>query len=265
MYTAKDHTFAIIAYKENKYLEDTILSILNQSVKTNVLVSTSTPNEHIKMLCEKYNLDLVVNENPQGAGNDWNYGYNAAESSLVTIVHQDDFYDQTYAEKILQHANQTNDLIILFTDYYEIREMSAVSNLKILKIKRWMNFLLQYKFFWKRKGYRKFILSFGDSISCPTVTINKAKLGNDVFDETLKNSCDYLTWVLLADKKGEFVYVPHALVGHRIYPESATSQNIADSSRSKEDLQIMMKLWPAWLAKLVHKQYIKAEKSNNLE
>ncbi|MEA4821273.1 MAG: glycosyltransferase [Erysipelotrichales bacterium] len=265
MYTAADHTFAIIAYKENKYLEETILSVLNQSVKTNILVSTSTPNIHIIDLCKKYNLRLVINENPRGAGNDWNNGYNASETPLVTIVHQDDIYDSNYAEKILNYANRSQDLLILFTDYYEIREMSAISNLKILKIKRWMNLLLRYKFFWKSRLYRKFILSLGDSISCPTVTINKSKIGSNVFDETLRNSCDYLTWVNLAEKKGEFVYLPYALVGHRIYPESATSQNIADSSRSKEDLQIMMKLWPAWIAKIVHKQYVKAEKSNNLK
>lgn len=265
MYTANDHTFAIIAYKENKYLEKTILSILEQSIKTNILLSTSTPNEHILKLCKKYDIEYVINENPKGAGNDWNNGYNACKTPLVTIVHQDDIYNNNFSEKVLEYANRSSDLLLMFTDYYEIREENALLNQKILKIKRVMNFLLKYKFMWKSRFYRKFILSLGDSISCPTVTLNRSKIGLNVFDETMKNSCDYLTWVLLAKQKGEFVYIPDALVGHRIYPESATSLNIADSSRSNEDLEIMMMSWPKWIAKIVHKQYIKAEDSNKIK
>ncbi len=265
MYTANNHTFAIIAYKENKYLEKTILSVLQQTIKTNILLSTSTPNNHILSLCEKYGIDYVVNENSKGAGNDWNNGYNACKTDLVTIVHQDDIYNCDYAEKILTYANRSEDLLLMFTDYYEIREENAILNQKILKIKRIMNYLLKFRCMWKNRFYRKFILSLGDSISCPTVTLNKNKIGLNVFDETLKNSCDYLTWVLLAKKTGEFIYIPNALVGHRIYPESATSSNIADSSRSREDLDIMMMLWPKWIAKIVHNQYIKAEESNKIK
>ncbi|MEG0408829.1 MAG: glycosyltransferase [Bacilli bacterium] len=264
MYTANDHTFAIIAYKENKYLEKTILSVLNQTVKTNIILSTSTPNDHILGLCDKYNIKYVINPNSKGAGSDWNYGYNACVTPLVTIVHQDDIYDDDFAETTLKYANRSSDLILLFTDYYEIREENAVSNQKLLKIKQIMNHLIQYKFMWKNRAYRKFILALGDSISCPTVTINKDKMGKDIFDTTLKNSCDYLTWVLMAKSKGEFIYIPKQIVGHRIYPESATSLNIADSSRSKDDLQIMMMLWPRWLAKIIHHFYVKSEESNKI-
>lgn len=265
MYSAKDHTFAIIAYKENIYLEKTICSILNQKIKTNVILSTSTPNDYIINLCTKYKIDYVVNKDPKGAGNDWNHGYNACSTPLVTIVHQDDIYNDDYAEKVLAYANRSNDLIIVFTDYYEIRDEEVVSDQLILKVKRIMNVLFRFKIFYKSKFYRRLVLALGDSISCPTVTLNKHKIGLNAFDETFKNSCDYLTWVNLSALKGDFVYVPNQLVGHRIYEESATSQNIADSSRSKEDLAIMLMLWPKWIAKLIHKFYIKAESSNNLK
>lgn len=46
------HTFAICAYKESEYLEECILSLKNQTLKTNILMATSTPNEYIKNLAE---------------------------------------------------------------------------------------------------------------------------------------------------------------------------------------------------------------------
>ena len=51
-----NHTFAICAYKESKYLEECILSVLNQTIKSNVIICTSTPNDYIKRLAEKYKI-----------------------------------------------------------------------------------------------------------------------------------------------------------------------------------------------------------------
>ena len=39
------HTFVICAYKESEYLEECVKSLLNQSVKSNILMTTSTDNE----------------------------------------------------------------------------------------------------------------------------------------------------------------------------------------------------------------------------
>ena len=41
------HTFVVLAYKESKYLENCIKSVLNQKYKSNVIISTSTPNKYI--------------------------------------------------------------------------------------------------------------------------------------------------------------------------------------------------------------------------
>ena len=40
-----DHTFAICAYKESPYLEECIKSLKNQTIKSNILIATSTPKE----------------------------------------------------------------------------------------------------------------------------------------------------------------------------------------------------------------------------
>lgn len=56
------HTFAICAYKESKYLEDCILSLKNQTVKSEIILATSTPNQYIYALAAKYDIPVYINE-----------------------------------------------------------------------------------------------------------------------------------------------------------------------------------------------------------
>ena len=42
------HTFVICAYKESEFLEECILSLKKQSIKSEILIATSTPNKYIE-------------------------------------------------------------------------------------------------------------------------------------------------------------------------------------------------------------------------
>ena len=59
---SKLHTFVVLAYKESDKLEECIKSVLNQNVKTNVVIATSTPNKYIEKLAKKYKLEIIVNK-----------------------------------------------------------------------------------------------------------------------------------------------------------------------------------------------------------
>jgi len=54
------HTFVICAYKESEHLEKCIKSLQKQTLKTNIKMVTSTPNDHIRGLAEKYGIELFV-------------------------------------------------------------------------------------------------------------------------------------------------------------------------------------------------------------
>ena len=86
----KNHTFAICAYKESQYLEECIKSLKKQTVKSNIIMATSTPNEHIKNLAEKYNIELFINDGEKGIGPDWNFAVSKTKTDYVTVAHQDD-------------------------------------------------------------------------------------------------------------------------------------------------------------------------------
>ena len=60
-FEAKDHTFAVCAYKESPYLRECVESLLKQTVKTNIIMTTSTDNTYIRGISEEYGLPLFVN------------------------------------------------------------------------------------------------------------------------------------------------------------------------------------------------------------
>lgn len=263
MYTRNDHTFAICAYKESPYLEDCILSLLSQTIKPNIIMETSTPNDFIKKIANKYNITLIVNPNG-GIAKDWNFAYDNCDTKLVTIAHQDDLYEANYLESILEYASTARDPIIFFTDYYEIRNGERVKSNLNLNIKRIMNYPFTKISNRNKIKLRQRILSFGDSISCPTVTLVKAKCGQSPYDLNFKCSVDYKTWSRLSKLKGEFVYIPKILMGHRIYKESTTTKSLENNIRQQEDASIMAEYWPKPIAKIIYKIYSNSEKSNNL-
>lgn len=48
----KNHTFAILAYKESQYLEECIKSVMKQKDNSKVVIMTQTPNEFISKLAK---------------------------------------------------------------------------------------------------------------------------------------------------------------------------------------------------------------------
>ena len=52
----KNHTFAILAYKESQFLEECIKSVMKQRDNSEVVIMTQTPNDFISKLAKKYHL-----------------------------------------------------------------------------------------------------------------------------------------------------------------------------------------------------------------
>lgn len=259
------HTFVVCAYKESPFLEGLIKSLERQTVASAILVSTSTPSDFIEGICERHGLDLFINDGESSISHDWNFGYDHAETPLVTIAHQDDRYEPRFVESTLRTANSVDsDVGVFHTDYYEIRDGQRVENNRLLRIKRRLNAhyaktMLAGKPEAKRKAFR-----FGNFVCCPSVTLAKNVVGSSVFDTKYRNSCDYRTWLKLAEEGIGFAYVPEKLMGHRIYEESTTSLNIGTSVRAHEDREIMQSLWPRPIANVVFAAYSQSEKSNDV-
>lgn len=257
---AKTHTFAICAYQESQYLEDCIKSLLNQSVPTNYLIATSTPNKHIQSLAKKYKIPYYVRKGKSDIQDDWNFAYNQAKTELVTIAHQDDLYMPDYSKRILN--NYDPKTLMYNTDYtpYKNGADAIDSN---SKIKRILKVFTKSKFFAKFKFFKVMSLAFGNTINCPSVTYNKKLLGDTVFTSKLKFALDWDTFLKIARQKGTSLYIPHKLVKYRIHDGATTKKFIVNHERQTEDLLMFTKIWPKWIAKIIMKFYVKSYNTYN--
>ncbi len=263
------HTFVICAYKKSAYLEECIKSLLGQSVKSNIIMVSSTPNEHIEAMAKKHDIKLYINEGVSGIGPDWNFGLSKTTTKYVTIAHQDDVYAPDYLKECLVAAGMAKAPIITFTDYSELRNGEPVDRNTLLAVKRLMLFPLQLRLGAKRLFarsvfVRRRILSMGNPICCPSVMYNMDMMKGKVFNETMGSNLDWETWEKLSRYKGSFVYCHKKLTFHRIHESSTTSKFIEENNRSKEDYEMFCKFWPKWIARLILRWYSSSQKSNSL-
>jgi len=258
------HTFIILAYKESEFLEECIKSTINQTKKTDVVIATTTDNQYIRDLAHKYKLDVIVGEHTN-IGGDFDFAKNAAKTELVTIAHQDDIYEPEYAENIINYYNKCKNSTIIFSDYYEIRNNKKIENNLNLKIKRIMLSPLKIKLLSNKKFVKRLVLSLGNSICCPAVTFVNKNCPKAVFDSDFKSNVDWYAWKKLSEIKGNFIYVPKRLMGHRIDETTTTSDIIKQGIRTKEDLIMFEMFWPKKIAKIINNFYSNSEKSNKIK
>ena len=256
------HCFALCAYQVNPHLEDCVKSLLAQTLKTNIIMITGSPNDHIRSVAEKYSLPLFVNPAPTGMAGNWNFAYRTADAEFVTIAHEDDLYDADYANSVAQSVQNRPAPLIIFTDYYELSGEEIIRANRLLHIKRKMNAPLKIKAFQNSRFIRNRILSLGCSICCPSVTFHKTILSDFAFDETFCCNLDWDAWTRIAKNKGSFIYIPKPLMLHRIHEQSETTRLLSNGMRFEEDLKIFKRYWPAWIAGKIMKKYSESAKSN---
>jgi len=263
-----DHTFVVCAYKESAFLDDTISRLVDQSLKSRVLISTSTPNETITAAAEKYGLEVRVNPNGGTSAKDWNFAYAQAETEYITLAHQDDIYEPAFTGKTLAALESAKNPIIAYTDYYELRyegkdaEGIRVESNKILDIKRLM--LRMIDLAKGNRWLRNRVLSLGYPMCCAGTTYVKRRVDTPDFIPDWQNSHDWEAVIRFANEKGEFLYIRELLLGHRIYLESQTTNTIGSGIRYGEDMDCFRRYWPEPIAKAIMKRYSKAYESNKL-
>ncbi len=259
------HTFVVLAYKESSYLEECIKSVLNQKYPSKVVIATSTPNQYIENIADKYSLAIKVNPNPgKGIGYDFDFAVSCGETELTTVAHQDDIYDYEYSDCIVKAYLKNPNSLIVFSDYYEIRDKGNVYSNINLKIKRILLLPMRSKKISSTKFGKRLSLRFGNSICCPAVTfvIDNIK-SEDIFKCDFVCDVDWFAWEKLSLKDGKFTFVNNPLMGHRVHEESTTTEIINDRIRTKEDLVMFQKFWPKFISNLINKFYVKAENSNS--
>lgn len=259
------HIFAVCAYKESEYLESCIESLVKQSVPSKIIMCTSTPNDYIDKVAKKYNLPLYVREGKSDIRDDWNFAYNCAEASYVTVAHQDDEYGEDYVKNLFQKINayhekygKDKDFTMFLTDYLPIKHGQRGPRDLNSKIRRLLRTPLKSMGLARKSWVRKVTLCMGNSIVCPSVTYNKDMLGENVFTSEMKFNIDWDTFLKLAKQPGAFLYADSPLTFYRVHDGATSKEFIENHGREVEDTMMFRKFWPGWITKIIMIFYKKA-------
>ena len=259
-FNGDDVTIVICAYKECEYLEESIRSVLQQSVKTKVVISTSTPNEFIYNLANKYTLEVWINKDG-GHAKDYNFAIKTTNTPICIMAHQDDLFHPDFVKKSLQAINSSDRPIIAFTDYKEMHgdAVDAVDS-RMVRIKRLLCCPMKIQWLSSTGFGKRIFQCIGNPITHPSVTYIKAEMPDECFREQYKADMDWDLWERLSKQTGRFVYVNEILFFHRMHEGTATSRPIENSSsRSNEDFELLCRFWPEWIAKIIMHFYKNAQ------
>ena len=261
------HTFVILGYKESPYIEECILSLKAQRVPSDIILTTSTPNDHLSSLAQKYNIPYFINQNPAGTiGSDWNFALSKAQTPLVTLAHQDDIYQNEFSQQVIHTYNHymARKLQLVFTGYADLvgDNLRDTSRNAIVKKVLLLPFRLSRAV--KNKFLKTAALAFGDAICCPSVTLNMAYLKDFKFDEHYTCALDWEAWYRLAHQEGYFVYLSEVLLLHRIHPGSETTVQLENGKRSREEAAIFKKIWGRAVGSLLSSIYKLGHLDNRL-
>ena len=208
------HTFVIPAFGDSPYLEECIHSLSRQTMKSPILITTSTPSKYIEDIAQKFQVNIRVNTlGHSNIANDWNFAYAQASSSFVTLAHQDEIYHPDYCAEIFRHLSQFDfkNVSIIFTGY---RELAGNQLLKRPTIHAIIKKILLWPYLLKSKisspGIKRITLALGTPICCSSVTYHKDFLKDFTFSDRFKVALDWQTWLSLAKRDGYFYYLNRA-------------------------------------------------------
>lgn len=262
---AMKHTFVIPAYQESPYLETCIRHLIAQTVQSQIIITTSTPSLFIEEVAATYGLAYYINpQTPNGIAHDWNFALSKANTTLVTIAHQDDVYESTYVQTITEQFALPGSagILIAFTGYRDI----VNGQIKPSGLNAFIKHILLLPFIFSKQigsnTIKKMLLLFGDPVCCPSVTFNMDALAGFSFSGDYECVLDWYAWYELAKRPGSFLYINKKLVRHRIHPQSETTNQLHSGQRKQEELRLFKLMWGKRIAPAIARIYTLGHKSN---
>lgn len=260
-YTGDDLTIVICAYKECDTLEKSIQAIVGQTVKSKVKISTSTPNDYIQGLADKYGIEVCVNKEG-GHVKDYNFALKQIDTELGMLAHQDDLLHETFVEKNLDGLNKAKNPILAFSNYLEMHDNVIDEKAStMIVIKRILTWPARIPGFRRTVLAKRLLQCFGNPITHPTVVCVMKEMPETCFYERFRACMDWDLWERLSRKYGEFVYVKDVVLYHRMSKENATAVLLESTNvRYEEEFEIMNRFWSKWITKLIMIFYSKSAK-----
>lgn len=212
----------IPVYRVEKYIEQCILSILNQTIKKNVeiiVVDDCSPDSSIEKLKQvlqnnplktNFSVTLIHHKTNRGQSAARNTALNAAKGTYTIFIDSDDYIDEKMLDKMCEKAYETNADIITVDLLKEYKDKTIVVNTP------------------KDEDINKIRSSFirGESIYlCNKLIRRSLYTENGIkFKEGYNISEDYAVMIPLSFHANKIEHVPHVFYHYIQYNETATTK-----------------------------------------
>jgi glycosyltransferase involved in cell wall biosynthesis len=190
-----------VVYNGEKYLEQTINSVVNQTYKNIeyiIIDGGSTDGTH--QIVEEYNdhISYFVSEPDNGLYDAMNKGISAANGELIGMINSDDWYELNAVEIMVNAYIANPDKTIFHADRYDVDDDG---NKKIKKFNP-SNFKFKY---------------YGMTYNHPSMFITKSEYVIHRYNTNLRSLSDYqfVLETFMRDR-GVFCYLNKALVNYRL-------------------------------------------------
>ena len=195
----------LCCYNSEKYLEETLQSIVDQTFKNweLIIVNDGSQDNTLKILSEFVNSNkhlriTLINQTNQGLADSRNNAIEIANSNWIAIIDHDDLWLPEKLEIQYDLINKNKNCFLFFSDFYLFNNKSIKSRFEVSKEK---DGFIPYKLnLNKINGYRN-LIKYGCFIGSSTVIFNKEVLkfvGN--FDGSYKFITDYVFFIKISEK-----------------------------------------------------------------
>ena len=233
--------FAIPYYDNPGYLAEAVASVRAQTVEDwELMVVDDCGPEPVRELVESLGdprVSYVRNEVNLGLSGNWNECVRLARAPWVTLVHADDRLLPRYAERVLAVAEARPGLAALFTDAVTIGATGEPTTTAADFAKR---FFPRPKHDHDLNGDQATsVLLAGNYILCPTLCLNREKVGPAPFESRWRFVPDWAFTVglLLEDETLHSIREP--LLEYRRHASSQTSLQTVDATRFVEEIAFL--------------------------
>lgn len=211
-------------YNAEKYLEDAISSIVNQTYKNIELIciddgSTDSSLDIIKAFSNMDKRIKIITRENKGLIYSLNEGIRVSLGKFIARMDADDISDVSRIEKQVLFLNDNPSVNILGTFCYRVDECNAV----IGKNKKPVT-----------DCEIKAGLLFHNQIIHPSVMINGVDKKDLYFDDKFKSAEDYELWLRLS-KRYIFANIPEYLLRYRVLSTSITRSRNVEQQKSTHD------------------------------
>jgi glycosyltransferase involved in cell wall biosynthesis len=187
-------TILTIVYNGEKYIENTIKSVINQTYQNieYIIIDGGSTDNTIHIINKYRNgIDLIISETDNGISDAFNKGLRHANGEIIGIINADDWYDKDAVEKVVR---QIKDVDIVYGD-----------------LRLWKNNKIDFVIKADHKHLEQEM-----TINHPTVFVRKKCYDQfGFFNEAYKCAMDYDILLRFKMNNCLFAYIPEVLANMR--------------------------------------------------